>query len=88
LAGLGIDRNYFAVISSHFNQADRAKIKEALRSTNIKEVSFITANGLMHLVHQSIRSRYDFKLSELENVLLTNPFIDESVKIRVNSTQV
>ncbi len=88
LADMGIERNYFAVISSGFNQADRAKIKQALRSTNFKEVSFITASGLMHLVHQSIQSRYDFKLSELENLLLINPLIDESVPIRLNSAHI
>ncbi|HEX7450077.1 MAG TPA: hypothetical protein VF306_21130, partial [Pirellulales bacterium] len=70
LAQSGVERVYFAVIGHGFRQTDLDKLAGLMTGTPIRSVVFIEAEALMALVDQSIRRRREFRLAEIDRLLV------------------
>ncbi|MHB8380707.1 MAG: hypothetical protein ACYDB2_12505, partial [Acidimicrobiales bacterium] len=62
----GIDRFYFAVISSRFRDADVEKARTLVRQTRAKACVFVEADVLVHWVEQHLKNVAGYRTQELE----------------------
>ncbi len=75
LTAEGIERAYFVVIASAFEERDRKQLADTLTGSPIRGFALMTARALIRIVEESIRDRYRFSLSDLEKLLFGNPIL-------------
>lgn len=76
LAQAGIERVYFAVVGHGFRQGDLDKLAGFMTGTPIRSVAFIEAEALMRLVNDSIATRRQFRLADVDKLLFGNKIIE------------
>lgn len=76
LALSGIDKVYFAVVGSGFQQHDLDKLARFMAGTPIRSVCFLEAQALMRLVDQSIGQRRQFRLADVDELLFGNKIVE------------
>lgn len=62
----GIERFYFAVVSSSFRESDLDSARAVVRATNAKAFVFIQASSLVHWVEQHLKQVAGYSTDELE----------------------
>ncbi len=72
LAQEGIERIYFVVVGSKFAEADFARLRGFLTNAPIRGVAMLSASALIRIVEDSIRSRYNFALSDVEKEIFAS----------------
>jgi len=71
----GIEKIYLAIVGSQFRESDIKKLSEYLAGSEIRGITFFTAQALMRVVQESIRDRSTFTLADFEKLLFGNRIV-------------
>ena len=71
----GIDKVYLVVVGPEFHEADLRKLTNFLSDSPVRSIDLITANALMNIVEESIRTRNLFTLTDLDKRFFGNKVI-------------
>lgn len=73
----GLRKVYLIVLGPAFRNSDLDKLTKYLADSPLRSVDLVTARALMRMVEDSIRDRFKFRLSEVDQALFGNKVIAE-----------